>query len=154
MWRATALGWLAATLLLAAPAAGQGCGRPPCGGGGGPPPPELSVFPVQVVAASPAPADFDAGWIEGPPLVLAVSTNGQWEIVASATPNGAGKPLGDLWWQIDGRTQWQPWAGGEQWIAGGNGSETLELRLRWALSWAADPPGTSTVELELTARRP
>lgn len=109
---------------------------------------------MQVVSGTPAPADFDAGFVEGPPVVVTVTTNGRWEIVAVARSGGVGKPLGDLWWQIDGRTQWQPWAGGEQWLAGGNGSETFELRIRWALSWADDPPGTSSVELELTARRP
>lgn len=156
MLRASALALtLFLVLGLAAPAAGQGKGNTKPKGKL-----EVSLLNPTVGFPAPAVADFDAGWLDHPGIVVSIQSRPPaepWELRLRADGpemGGYGKPVGDLYWRTDGRPSWTPVSGTDQLIAQGQGDSELTVYFRIALDWGRDVPGSYLAGLTFSLLRP
>lgn len=115
---------------------------------------QVWTLPGTVVFNQPTPADFNAGFIGEPAMVLLVwprNSRKSWQLfvrAASADMGGYGKPVSDVLWRTDSSSAWTPLTTSYQQIAQGTGTAIVYLYFRTRLQWALDVAGTYDAPLE------
>lgn len=107
---------------------------------------DLTLSTASIAFTTPTTADFDAGFIDHPGMLVSVVIRPQgrpWELRLRADDpslGGYGKPLGDLLWRVDGSTVWTPITGTDQAVTQGAGDQDVTVYFRLRLGWAVDSP--------------
>ncbi len=115
---------------------------------------QVWTLPGTVVFNQPTAADFNAGFIGEPTMVLLVwprNSRKSWQLfvrAGSADMGGYGKPVSDVLWRTDSSTAWTPLTTGYQQIAQGTGFTIVYLYFRTRLQWSLDVAGTYDAPLE------
>lgn len=116
----------------------------------------LSLSPVSTTFPAAGVAQLNAGGVEDTGTTITVDPGGalvSWTLrlrAGSSTLNAAGKPIGDLYWRLDGSSTWTALGTTDQTITTGVGSATIKVYLRAALSWSMDGPGDYGADLTYT----
>ena len=120
-----------------------------------------SVAPANISFSTPTILDYDRQGIEygaivtvnvtssrrGTPLVWSLCVNADTPDLGSA--QGVTKPLSDLQIELmDG--SWRPITSTQQRLRTGNGDSIVQMRVRFRLSWDADPPGNFGTTVRFT----
>lgn len=119
---------------------------------------QVWTLPGTVVFNQPTAADFNAGFIGEPSMVLQVSPRNSkkpWQLfirAGSADMGGYGKPVSDVLWRTDSSSAWTPLTTGYQQIAQGTGPATVYLYFRTRLQWSQDVAGMYETPVEFGAK--
>lgn len=113
----------------------------------------LSISPASTTFPTAGVTQLNAGGVEDTGTTVTVDPGGpltSWTLrlrAGSSTLNAAGKPIGDLFWRLDGSSTWTALGTTDQTIKTGMGSATVKVYLRATLRWSMDGPGNYGADL-------